>query len=48
METYESFEFIPLRIESAFDPKWWEMVGGRDELKERELGVDLSDEGMCE
>jgi cytoplasmic tRNA 2-thiolation protein 2 len=34
-----------LRIEDAFDSRWWARVGGRNELKERNLGVDLGDEG---
>jgi hypothetical protein len=45
VERYEGFEFVPLRIEDAFDSKWWASVGGRNRLKERDLGVDLSDEG---
>lgn len=43
VEKYEGFEFVALRIEDAFDSTWWERVGGR---KERDLGVDISDEGM--
>jgi hypothetical protein len=29
VEQYEGFEFMPLRIENAFDSSWWEGVGGR-------------------
>jgi len=43
---YEGFEFVPLRIEDAFDSSWWARVGERDKLKEHALGVDFSDEGM--
>jgi cytoplasmic tRNA 2-thiolation protein 2 len=45
VERYDGFEFVPLRIEDAFDSRWWASVGGRDQIRERDLGVDLSDEG---
>ena len=40
------FEFIPLRLEDAFDPKWWVRIG-RENLSEsaRSLGLDMTDEG---
>lgn len=43
---YEGFEFVPLKIEDAFDPAWWEKVGGGHSSKDEEQGIDLSDEGM--
>ena len=40
------FEFIPLRLEDAFDPEWWVRIG-RASLSEsaRSLGLDMTDEG---
>lgn len=43
---YEGFELVSLKIEDAFDPAWWEKVGGRHSSKDQEQGIDLSDEGM--
>jgi cytoplasmic tRNA 2-thiolation protein 2 len=45
VERYEGFEFVPLRIEDAFDSNWWAKVGGKNQSMERHFGVDLSDEG---
>jgi cytoplasmic tRNA 2-thiolation protein 2 len=45
VERYDGFEFVSLRIEDAFDSRWWASVGGRDQIRERDLGVDLSGEG---
>jgi hypothetical protein len=45
VEKYDGFEFVSLRIEDAFDSNWWARVGGKDKLKERDLGIDLNDEG---
>ncbi|KAJ3808881.1 hypothetical protein F5876DRAFT_45113 [Lentinula aff. lateritia] len=28
-EKFEALDFIPLRIENAFDPTWWDRVGGK-------------------
>ncbi|KAF8806979.1 hypothetical protein BYT27DRAFT_7190689 [Phlegmacium glaucopus] len=41
------FEFIPLRLEDAFDPEWWVRVGGGS-LSEsaRSLGLDIIDEDL--
>jgi hypothetical protein len=38
------FEFMPLRVEDAFDFSWWRGVGGRPMIQSG-LGVDLSTEG---
>lgn len=42
------FEFVPVRVESAFDPSWWaEIVGAGDDESgvTRGIGVDISSEG---
>ena len=43
------FEFIPLRLEDAFDPEWWVRIG-RASLSEsaRSLGLDMTDEGSLQ
>lgn len=28
VESYNVFEFVPLKLEDAFDPSWWDRVGG--------------------
>ncbi|KAF5341946.1 hypothetical protein D9611_001518 [Ephemerocybe angulata] len=40
-------DFIPLRLEDAFDEGWWKTVGGTD-LKQgaRDLGIDINDEAL--
>ncbi|KIM39810.1 hypothetical protein M413DRAFT_446735 [Hebeloma cylindrosporum] len=41
------FEYIPLRLEDAFDPNWWDRIGGGNiGTSARILGLDLSDEGL--
>ncbi|KAG7451187.1 uncharacterized protein BT62DRAFT_941926 [Guyanagaster necrorhizus] len=40
--SYGSLDFIPLRLEDAFDNSWWESVGGRPSPSD--LEVDLSNE----
>lgn len=42
---YEGFEFIPLRIEDAFDNAWWESTGGRP--VNLDVGVDMTHEGFA-
>jgi len=42
VERYDGFDFVSLKIEDAFDPRWWSRVGGRNQ---HDLGVNLSDEG---
>jgi cytoplasmic tRNA 2-thiolation protein 2 len=40
------FEYIPLRLEDAFDPVWWARIGGGNlETSADALGLDMSDEG---
>lgn len=42
------FEFLPLRLEDAFDPEWWVRVsGGRLSDSARSLGLDITNEGWC-
>ncbi|KAJ7650220.1 hypothetical protein FB45DRAFT_887313 [Roridomyces roridus] len=41
---YRHFEFLPLRIEDAFDEAWWAKVGGRG--LESNMTVDLADEDL--
>jgi cytoplasmic tRNA 2-thiolation protein 2 len=43
VEQYDAFDFIPLRIECAFDVQWWDRVGGR--LDYLGLVADISSEG---
>ncbi len=38
--SYNSLDFIPLRLEDAFDNSWWKSVGGRPSSSE--LEIDLS------
>jgi cytoplasmic tRNA 2-thiolation protein 2 len=28
LEKYPGFEFVPLKLEDAFDPNWWKSVNG--------------------
>lgn len=38
-------DFVPLRLEDAFNEAWWKTVGGKNLSRAaRELGVDISDE----
>jgi len=43
VERYEPFEFIPLRLEDAFDKNWWARVGGEPGS---DITVDTTDEGV--
>jgi len=43
---YEGFEFIPVRIQDAFDRRWWERVSGGAAPSLAELPVDLDSEGL--
>ncbi|KZT19031.1 hypothetical protein NEOLEDRAFT_1124699 [Neolentinus lepideus HHB14362 ss-1] len=44
VESYDGFEFVPMRVEDAFDERWWESVGGRP--VEGQLGVDVMNEDL--
>jgi len=43
VDQYDGFQFIPLRLEDAFDPSWWAKVGGNP--GNMDLGVDVTNEG---
>lgn len=43
---YEGFEFIPLRIQDAFDPCWWETASGGSSKSPPPWAVDLSNEEL--
>ncbi|ESK94693.1 cytoplasmic trna 2-thiolation protein 2 [Moniliophthora roreri MCA 2997] len=43
VETYDLFEFIPIRLENAFDKQWWEAVNSGTV---EDLGVDFMNEGV--
>ncbi|KAJ6619784.1 hypothetical protein B0H10DRAFT_2024969 [Mycena sp. CBHHK59/15] len=44
VEQYGHFEFMPIRIEDAFNDLWWEKVGGR--RSPSHLSVNLSNEEL--
>ncbi|KAJ7756467.1 hypothetical protein DFH07DRAFT_820684 [Mycena maculata] len=44
VEKYSHFDFLPLRIEDAFDDAWWLRVGG--ERSQSHLSVDLANEDL--
>jgi len=40
-------DFIPLRLEDAFDEAWWKSVGGTDlPTAYEDLGIDINDESL--
>ncbi|KAI0368663.1 hypothetical protein BV20DRAFT_998401 [Pilatotrama ljubarskyi] len=44
VKRYDELDFMPLRIQDAFDRSWWERIGGRP--LPSELGVSLVDEAL--
>ncbi|KAJ3997417.1 hypothetical protein F5050DRAFT_1752364 [Lentinula boryana] len=42
-ENYESLEFIPIRLENAFDLSWWNKVGGKAAL---DANTDLTSDEL--
>ncbi|KAI9057286.1 hypothetical protein FKP32DRAFT_1638041, partial [Trametes sanguinea] len=44
MQRYDGLDFVSLRIQDAFDPLWWERVGGKP--LSSNIGVSLADEGL--
>ncbi|KAI0033083.1 hypothetical protein K488DRAFT_48442 [Vararia minispora EC-137] len=42
VKRYEGIEFVPLRLEAAFDPAWWARVG---QTSTADVSVDLNAEG---
>ena len=45
---YEGCEFIPVRMQDAFDRSWWERVSRGAASSPTELPVDLHGEGLCD
>ena len=45
---YDGCEFIPVRMQDAFDRSWWERVSGGAASSPTELPVDLHGEGSCD
>ena len=43
VEQYENAEFIPLRLEDAFDHDWWTRHGGNTKISD--IALDMSNEG---
>lgn len=43
IKKYDAFEFVPLRIEDAFDASWWEKAGGSP--IDYDLGAGFANEG---
>ncbi len=41
---YDELDFVPLRIQHAFDRTWWERMGRSTSFSD--IGVDLADECM--
>ncbi|KAI0714321.1 hypothetical protein C8T65DRAFT_644705 [Cerioporus squamosus] len=41
---YDELDFVPLRLQDAFDRSWWEKTGGRVSFSD--IGVSLSDESL--
>lgn len=44
VERYPSFDFVPLRIEDAFDESWWTKVSGSNSTPQ--VWLELSKEGL--
>ncbi|KAG0696207.1 hypothetical protein DFH29DRAFT_212442 [Suillus ampliporus] len=44
IEKYPSFDFVPLRIEDAFDSSWWTKVSGSSNIPQ--ISLELSKEGL--
>lgn len=43
IEQYENVEFVPLRLEDAFDHDWWTRHGGNTRVSD--IALDMSNEG---
>lgn len=43
VQQYSAFEFVPIRLESAFDHEWWENVGGAPPPEE--ISMDITSDG---
>jgi cytoplasmic tRNA 2-thiolation protein 2 len=45
---YSDIEFIPLRIQDAFDGKWWENITRTPYGLDPFVNIDLGTEGSCQ
>lgn len=43
VERYKAFEFIPIRLEDAFDERWWKSVDGT--FSPVDVRANLANEG---
>ena len=43
VSSYESLDFVAVRLENAFDDAWWQSVGGKPSPPD--LRIDISHEG---
>ena len=43
VSSYESLDFVAVRLENAFDDAWWQFVGGKPSSSD--LKIDISHEG---
>lgn len=44
VEALPDVEFIPLRVQNAFDSSWWESITGRKEIHS-DVKISLANEG---
>ncbi|KAI0326630.1 hypothetical protein GY45DRAFT_1258698 [Cubamyces sp. BRFM 1775] len=44
LKRYDDLDFVPLRIQNAFDPSWWENIGGKP--LSSTIGAPLADEAL--
>ena len=44
IQRYPSFDFVPLRIEDAFDDSWWTIVSGSSNIPK--ISLKLGKEGL--
>jgi cytoplasmic tRNA 2-thiolation protein 2 len=45
VEAYGSFDFVPLKIQDAFDSGWWAGAGGTADETLSALGLDMTSGG---
>lgn len=44
IQRYPSFDFVPLRVENAFDDSWWTTVSGSSNIAR--ISLELGKEGL--
>jgi cytoplasmic tRNA 2-thiolation protein 2 len=44
IQRYPSFDFVPLRVENAFDDSWWNTVSGSSNIAR--ISLELGKEGL--